>query len=180
MFFVGALGVALYDGKGDVLYKSTSRVEVRGTTTGTTPTLSATSFELVDISAQVSGQEKFSGAVVANSGKIVFVPYGADGVGVFDPVDNKFTTPISGSARLWTVDPDLVGKFYGAAVLRDASTSLWPPPSTASKEEPIYQGAATDGLIFFAPFNADDIGVFNPGTTEFRTQGGTTCLTLLV
>ena len=31
-----------------------------------------------------------SGAATASDGKIIFAPHNADGVGVFDPVDNSF------------------------------------------------------------------------------------------
>lgn len=43
------------------------------------------SFELVDISAKISSDYKFRGAAVAGDGRVVFVPYIADGVGVFNP-----------------------------------------------------------------------------------------------
>ena len=45
----------------------------------------ASSFELVDISGTISTTGKFSGAAVAGDGRVVFVPYHADGVGVFFP-----------------------------------------------------------------------------------------------
>merc|ERR1712228_744193 len=43
------------------------------------------SFQLVDITAQVNGGFKFSGAVPAAGGKIIFPPLSAKGVGIFDP-----------------------------------------------------------------------------------------------
>ena len=45
----------------------------------------ASSFELVDISATISTNWKFSGAAVAGDGRVVFAPHFADVVGVFNP-----------------------------------------------------------------------------------------------
>ena len=47
------------------------------------------SFQLVDISAQLSSDRKFAGAVPAANGMIIFVPDAACNVGVFDPVDDS-------------------------------------------------------------------------------------------
>ena len=41
------------------------------------------SFQLVDISVQLSGDRKFFGAAPAANGKIVFAPFSADSVGIF-------------------------------------------------------------------------------------------------
>jgi len=43
------------------------------------------SFTLVDISATISSDHKFAGAAVAGDGRVVFAPFNADGVGVFNP-----------------------------------------------------------------------------------------------
>jgi hypothetical protein len=51
----------------------------------------ASSFELVDISATISTNAKFWGAAVAGDGRVVFAPANADGVGVFDPTDDSFS-----------------------------------------------------------------------------------------
>ena len=48
------------------------------------------SFQLIDISAQVSNYYNFGGAAPAANGKIIFAPYVADGVGIFDPDDERF------------------------------------------------------------------------------------------
>ena len=49
--------------------------------------MSDNSFVLVDLGWTMSHYSKFSGAC---DGKIIFAPYKADGVGVFDPSDNSF------------------------------------------------------------------------------------------
>ena len=48
------------------------------------------SFQLIDISAQVSNYYNFGGAAPAANGKITLAPYVAIGVGVFDPADESF------------------------------------------------------------------------------------------
>ena len=57
------------------------------------------SFQLVDISAQLSDNRKFFGAVPAANGKIIFAPSCADSVGIFDPADDSFQL-VDISARL--------------------------------------------------------------------------------
>ena len=69
-----------------------------------------TKFALVDISSTISsGDFKFGGAATASNGKIIFAPYNADGVGVFDPSDNSFALVDIAS----TISTDW--KFHGAA-----------------------------------------------------------------
>ena len=64
---------------------------------------------MVDISATISSDYKFRGAAAASNGKIIFAPYNADGVGVFDPSDNSFAL-VDISATISSDD-----KFNGAA-----------------------------------------------------------------
>ena len=73
----------------------------------------ASSFALVDISATISSNFKFAGAAVAGDGRVVFAPFNANGVGVFDPTDDSFTL-VDISA---TISSNY--KFYGAAVAGD-------------------------------------------------------------
>ena len=42
----------------------------------------------MDIGATISSDNKFRGAAVAGDGRVVFAPYFADGVGVFNPALN--------------------------------------------------------------------------------------------
>jgi hypothetical protein len=80
----------------------------------------ASSFALVDISATISRDYKFAGAAVAGDGRVVFAPYHADGVGVFDPTDDSFTL-VDISA---TISSDY--KFFGAAVAGDGRVVFAP------------------------------------------------------
>jgi len=83
----------------------------------------------------ISTDRKFHGAATVSNGKVIFAPYNADGVGVFDPS----APPEEAFVRWWTSHrPSLVtGKFRGAAT-------------------------AGNGKVIFAPFNADGVGVFDP------------------
>ena len=96
---------------------------------------------------------KFRGGASASNGKVVFAPYVANGVGVFDPNDNSFvlvdisapsTTVNLGGLSGFTV----AGKFGAAA-------------------------AASNGNIIFAPYNADAVGVFDPIDNSFELDQGT-------
>ena len=53
----------------------------------------ADDFALVDISSTISTDFKFSGAATASNGKIIFAPYNADGVGVFQAVTSGTLSP---------------------------------------------------------------------------------------
>jgi len=121
-------------------------------------------FLYVDISAPSStvdlgglssftNTNKFRGGASASNGKVVFAPYVANGVGVFDPNDNSFvlvdisapsTTVNLGGLSGFTV----AGKFGAAA-------------------------AASNGNIIFAPYNADAVGVFDPIDSSFELDQGT-------
>ena len=78
------------------------------------------SFELVDISATISSDFKFMGAAVVGDGRMVFAPFSADGVGVFDPTDDSFTL-VDISA---TISSNV--KFVGAAVAGDSRVVFAP------------------------------------------------------
>jgi hypothetical protein len=74
---------------------------------------------------------KFIGAATASNGKIIFAPFSAGGVGVFDPTDNSFMlVDISG-----TISADL--KFAGAAA--------------SSNGKIIFVPSVADGVGVFAP-----------------------------
>ena len=86
---------------------------------------------MVDISAQISGPDKFTGACTYESQegpKIVFVPFSADAVGIFDPISDNF--------RLVDISDkiDVDGKFFGCAV-------------------------GPNGKIVFAPSNGGAVGL---------------------
>ena len=113
----------------------------------------STKFALVDISSTISsGDFKFGGAATASNGKIIFAPYNADGVGVFDPSDNSFVLVDIAS----TISTDW--KFHGAA--------------TAGNGKVIFAPSNADGVGVFDPsdnsFVLVDIASTISSTGKFR------------
>ena len=143
------------------------------------------SFQVVDISAQVSGNHKFDGAATAQDGKVVFAPWDAAGVGVFDPTDNSF--------QLVDISAHVSGnyKFDGAATAQDgkvifapclaAGVGVFDPTDNSFQVVDIsaqvsgrlkFSGAAVaqDGKVVFAPEAAAGVGVFDPRDTTTTTR----------
>ena len=63
---------------------------------------------------------KFSGAATAQDGRVVFVPYGANGAGVFDPVDDSFVFVDLSDTKTSAVN------FAGATTLGDGRVVFAP------------------------------------------------------
>jgi hypothetical protein len=63
---------------------------------------------------------KFSGAATAQDGRVVFVPYGANGAGVFDPVDDSFVFVDLSDTKTAAVN------FAGATTLGDGRVVFAP------------------------------------------------------
>ena len=78
----------------------------------------ASSLVMVDISATVTTGAKYAGAAPAGDGRVVFAPFNANGVGVFDPTDDSFSL----------VDISVTGasKFAGAAPAGDGRVVFAP------------------------------------------------------
>ena len=80
------------------------------------------SFALVDIGATISSDYKFNGAAAASNGKIIFAPFSADGVGVFERLsDFHFCVP--------TCNPGYVLKGVTSCtnrVLTEKAVCVWP------------------------------------------------------
>ena len=118
-------------------------------------------FSYVDISAPSSTvdlgglssfvvQNKFMGGASASNGKVVFAPYAANGVGVFDPNDNSFVL-VDISAPSATVKLGGLSGFTGPAKFGAAA-------------------AASDGKVIFAPSNAEAVGVFDLSDNSFELE----------
>ena len=69
--------------------------------------------------------QKFAGAATARSGKVIFPPYKANSVGVFDPSDNSFAL-VDISATISTGY-----KFAGAAAANNGKIIFAPPDQRA-------------------------------------------------
>ena len=118
-------------------------------------------FSYVDISAPSSTVDlgglssfvvthKFMGGASASNGKVVFAPYAANGVGVFDPNDNSFVL-VDISAPSATVNLGGLSGFTGPAKFGAAA-------------------AASDGKVIFAPSNAEAVGVFDLSDNSFELE----------
>ena len=118
-------------------------------------------FSYVDISAPSSTVDlgglssfvvthKFMGGASASNGKVVFAPYAANGVGVFDPNDNSFVL-VDISAPSATVKLGGLSGFTGPAKFGAAA-------------------AASSGKVIFAPSNAEAVGVFDLSDNSFELE----------
>ena len=125
---------------------------------------------------------KFAGAATANDGSVVFAPYEANCVGIFDPksdlfgcVDTytTFTSPFKfngaatangGSVIFAPYDADCVGMF-DETTLAFSCVDISSTISSVRK----FRGAAAayDGSVIFAPYGADCVGRFDPTTNAF-------------
>ena len=128
------------------------------------------SLELVDISApsasvdlgdfsSFTDGDKFSGAALAHNGKVIFAPYTAKGVGVFDPSDNSFVL-VDISAH----SPPSVNLGF-----RSSNGFVM----SAKFSDTV---AASDGKIVFAPHfgtlgSVNSVGVFDPSDNSFQLEG---------
>ena len=143
-------------------------------------------FEIVDIGATLDGvASKFSFAVETSDGMtsdrlVVFAPFSADGVGVFNAarraflyidisstigsIDNKFSgAAVAGAQVIFApYDADGVG-IFDTITSTFSYTDLNLPPTSAK-----FCGAASisSGHVVFAPHNMDAVGVFDPATSS--------------
>jgi len=134
-------------------------------------------FSIVDISATISGTNKYCGGVLAPNGKIYFAPMGANHVGVFDPATSAFSVidisaTITGDWKYFGAVLAPNGKIYfvpgdafGVGVF-DPATHAFSVVDISSTD---YFGGvlAPNGKIYFAPRNALNVGVFDPATNAF-------------
>jgi hypothetical protein len=116
----------------------------------------------------------FAGGVLAPNGKVIFVPFASDLVGIYDPVANTYTNgPASGT---------LDGNFYGGVlapngkvifVPRDsdyvgiydpiANTYTNGPASGTANGNFISGVLAPNGKVILVPYASDYVGIYDPG-----------------
>ena len=112
--------------------------------------------------------EQFHGATLADNGRIIFAPYDAGCIGVFDPATDVFSCVDMGSEapKEWVQ----AGKPNTREELdvqeADREAGRWPRRTMRAK----FAGATTasNGLVVFTPAEANCTGVFNPATNAFR------------
>lgn len=108
----------------------------------------ADTFVLIDISDTYEGPAagvKYMGAATASDGRVVFAPYYATGVRVFDPVHDTFTSVPIASKMSPTGTPS-IHQFNSAATM-------------------------SDGRVVFGPRHANGVGVFRPAKRYVRVGG---------
>lgn len=149
------------------------------------------SFQCIDVSPDLTGTAgKFAGAAMAANGEVVFAPYNADYVGVYNPMTESFRS-VSIASQINTAE-----KFYGAAASGDVvvfapeqshQVGIFDPRTDTFRMIDIstvlenvvggtvfgyhsFRGAAalSDGRVVFPPWNSCNAGVFNPNDESFR------------
>eukprot|EP00908_Phaeocystis_cordata_P007577 Transcript_18230.p1 GENE.Transcript_18230~~Transcript_18230.p1 ORF type:complete len:559 (-),score=92.28 Transcript_18230:26-1702(-) len=149
--------------------------------------ITTSTFSKIDTAvAGVVGDRKYSGAVSVGN-KVYFTPFRQDNIGVLDTTNSTFSTI--------NITVNDTQKYYGAAAV--GTTVVFPPhnqhnvgvlETTTGQFSTIpididpygigvffgglskYAGAAALGTkVYMAPYNADDVGVFDVATLTFST-----------
>jgi len=102
-------------------------------------------YTTIDISSQITGDDKYFGGVLASNGIIYFVPYNANNIGVLDPSTHTFTT-----------------------------IDICSNDAAQCSNAKYCGGVFADGKVFFVPFNTNKIGVLTLGnsTPAYEVVGG--------
>jgi len=103
----------------------------------------ATDFSLTLVECTTPGDQKFGGGVLAVDGPVVFVPFSAGEVGIFDPWTRLYTRVTPTGDALSSVG----GAYAGGVTL-------------------------PDGRIVFVPLGASSLGLFNPVTYALQNVDG--------
>jgi streptogramin lyase len=129
-----------------------------------------------EIIARVDGT--FVGAATTDDGRVVFAPYQADGVAVFDHLTNTVSMPAPGQFTTNYKQAHAAKAGNGLIVFAPANQSnimVFDPETNASRHlqesvynntvvEDAYRGAAAtnDGKVVFAPYDSEKISVYDP------------------
>jgi hypothetical protein len=131
------------------------------------------------VTAALPGAQTYAyvGGVLLPDGRVVFVPYGATTIGVFNPSTNLYTTILADSG------------YYGGVLLSDGRVVFVPwnvtrvgifNPTTNTYTTVLgmpgtsYSGGVLlpDGRVVFVPYATSTIVIFNPITNTFATVLG--------
>jgi len=92
------------------------------------------------------GYAQYIGGVLGPNGLIYFVPFNSFHVGILDPSSSSFSTlDISSMISVGRINHDGAYKYIGGVL-------------------------GPNGLIYFVPSSADNIGILDPSTTSFTTH----------
>jgi hypothetical protein len=123
----------------------------------------------------------YIGGLLLMDGRVVFVPYNASTVGIFNSVTNTYSTvtmsPTPVSAAYWggVLVPDgrVVFVPHNATTIGifDPATNAYSAIAAGLPGSAAYRGGVLlpDGRVLFIPFYATTIGIFNPSTNLYST-----------
>ena len=122
-------------------YATRSLTPVQGYAAGTTM------FSTIDISSHIISFSKYAGGVLGPNGLIYFVPRNAWNIGVLNPSSSSFST-----INFFRPVEDYAAHLASTLQVKYVGGVLGP-----------------NGLIYFVPSNADNIGVLDPSSSSFST-----------
>ena len=132
------------------------------------------------ISAGSGSSSAYFGGVLLPDGRVVFVPFNATTIGIFNPAINTYSTisgaPGSLAYYSGVLLPDgrvvfvpynapTVG-FFNPVTNSYSTVTMSPAPAGGA-----YRGGVliSDGRVVFVPHNATTVGIFNPATNTYST-----------
>jgi len=125
----------------------------------------------------VSGASGYLGGVLLQDGRVVFVPWTAANIGVFNPNTNTYSAISVGTLP--------AGAYYGGVLLPDGRAVFAPVASSTigifnpnnNTYSTVFKGAGSyyggvvvpDGRVVFVPAGGTSMGLFNPTTNIYST-----------
>lgn len=91
----------------------------------------------------VATNDRYIGGVLIPDGRVIFVPYSATNIGIYDPDGNNGTGSFS---QCPVISPSGANKYAGGVLL-------------------------SDGRVLFIPYDASKIGIYDPTDDSFVTFG---------
>jgi streptogramin lyase len=129
----------------------------------------------------IAGAYGYSGGVLLPDGRVVFVPYNATTIGIFNPNTNTYSTIAGAPGNYAYVGGVLLPDGRVVFVPYDATTiGIFNPITNiystiaGAPGNAAYSGGVLlpDGRVLFVPLNATTIGFFNPSTNTYSTIAG--------
>ena len=175
----GKIVFAPYSGDGvgvfDPVHNTYEQFDLTGVGAGRRPAVG---------SKAVKGNLKYSGAVAANNGKIIFAPYSADSIGVWDPADSSFQIvnildKIRGDYKFVGAATDGSGKIFFAPA-KAAGVGVYDPSDDSFEVFDLSahvgsawkcNGAVAAGegtKVILAPYDAQGVVVIHAGAKVFQ------------
>jgi len=145
-------------------------------------------FTTIDISSTISSDNKYFGGVLGPNGRIYFVPYNADNIGILDPSTSSFSTldisssissnnkylgGVLGPNGLIYFVPRNADNKIGILDPSTSSFSTLDISSSISSTHKYFGGVlGPNGVIYFVPYYADNIGMLNVANKNPSYEAG--------